>query len=290
MQSHYTIGNDVLAVTVDRHGAEMHSIRGCDGVEYLWQADPKVWGRHAPILFPIVGQVAGGVYRLGDREYRMGQHGFARDSDFALTAKTATSLELELQSSPSTLLVYPFEFHLRVTYSLVGGELAVRYEVGNRGDRPMPFSIGAHPGFSCAWPDGGAPGTYYLAFETKENAPRYSIENGLLGVRPAGVVCDDRIALSPSLFDDGALIFKDLKSTRIALRNAQSRRQITVGYSGFPHMGIWAVPGASYVCIEPWFGHADPVGFAGDFTVKPGIRILPPGGLFACTHTIAIEA
>lgn len=284
-----TIRNECLAVTVNHRGAELCSIRDAAGIEYIWQADPAIWGSHAPILFPIVGQVAGGTYTLGGRKFQMKQHGCVRSRRFDLVDRGADFFHFALSADAGTRAQYPFEFQLDIVYRLTGHHLVVQYEVRNKGDEAMPFSIGAHPGFSCAWPDGGNLEDYFLEFECAETARRWFIESGLLAERTEEVFKGGHtITLTPTLFKDGALIFKGLKSAWIALCSRRTSRRITVECAGFPFMGIWAMPGAPYVCIEPWYGHGDPVGFCGDFTEKPGIHILPQGKKFACRHTIGV--
>src|SRR5699024_11388395 len=79
-----TIHNEFLTLTVDTHGAEAVSVRNAAGEEMLWQADKSVWGRHAPILFPWTGKLAGGILTHAGKSYKGGQHGFARDLEHTL--------------------------------------------------------------------------------------------------------------------------------------------------------------------------------------------------------------
>ena len=79
--------NEQLSIVVSEKGAELQSIKDASGKEYLWQADPKFWGRHSPILFPIVCSVNGETYRVDGKEYHLPRHGFARDAEFKLIAQ-----------------------------------------------------------------------------------------------------------------------------------------------------------------------------------------------------------
>jgi galactose mutarotase-like enzyme len=66
----FHIENDLLKVGVLSKGAELCSIvKKQTGKEYIWQADPKIWANHAPVLFPIVGGLKNGSYSYQDREY-----------------------------------------------------------------------------------------------------------------------------------------------------------------------------------------------------------------------------
>ena len=50
--------NDVLSVEIAEHGAELTKLYNKKtGTDLLWDAEPKFWKRHSPVLFPIVGSV-----------------------------------------------------------------------------------------------------------------------------------------------------------------------------------------------------------------------------------------
>ena len=286
-----TLSSSLLSVTVQSRGAELSSIHGADNTEYLWQADPSVWGRHAPVLFPIVGKLANDHFEYAGRRYHLKQHGFARDTEFSLTEETADSLTFQMTASPTTRECYPFEFALEVSYRLVDTTVQVDYRVTNSGAGEMPFSIGAHPGFSLAWGPGDAIEDYHLQFERAETADtRHLDDDGLLSQEIERVLTDsDRLPLRADLFERDALIFLDLQSEKVSLRSGRHPdRSVTVEFPGFPYLGVWAKPGAPYVCIEPWHGHVDPVGVSGEIVHKPGIIRLDEGVTFACSHRIVI--
>ena len=142
----HTLTNGTLTVNVKEHGAELSSIRKGE-VEYLWQADPAFWGRHSPVLFPIVGSVWEAKYRVGDKEFTLGQHGFARDMKFTLLSKTETEIAFRLESSEETLAKYPWPFVLDIEYKLHDNNVDVIWKVTNPGAEEMFFQIGAHPAF-----------------------------------------------------------------------------------------------------------------------------------------------
>jgi len=280
-----------LEVSVDDQGAELCSIRGADGMEYLWGADPDVWGRHAPVLFPIVGALANGTYTYRDIPYKLGQHGFARDMPFELAAQEETRLAYRLRATAETRTCYPFEFLLEVTYVLCGRTLHVHYAVANCGNEPMPFSIGAHPGFSLQWGPEDRPEDYYLEFSEKETLDTHLLSpDHLLSNETERVLTGEtRIQIRTDLFDRDALIFVGAVSDEIALRSHKHDREVRVRFPGFPHLGIWAKPRAPFVCIEPWYGHVDPEGTNGRIMDKAGIRHLAANASFSCTHSITIQ-
>lgn len=287
-----SISNSQLTVEVKLRGAELSSIRGADGNEYLWRADPSVWGRHAPLLFPIVGKLAGNRYEYDGQSFEMGQHGFARDLDFELAGVAPDRLSFQLSASPETRRQYPFEFELTREYRLMGSGLHITNRVRNAGSDVMPFSIGEHPGFSLKWEKDDRIEDYYLEFEKTEHLVTVLLDkNHLLSTVTEPVQTDGRkLPLRRDLFDRDALIFVELKSEKISLCHHARRRRLTVGFAGFPCMGIWAKPGAPFVCIEPWYGHADTSQHDGVLLHKPGILLLNPSETFCCGWSIEIEA
>jgi galactose mutarotase-like enzyme len=290
--------NEFLTVLVAEKGAEITSLRGKKyNAEYIWTGDAAYWGRHAPILFPIVGRVKNNEYRVGNKTYKLGQHGFARDFDFRTVEKNNEKALFRLCWSGETLKLYPYKFELDVEYSLRDSTLEVTYTVKNTDSRDIYFSIGAHPGFNCPFinAETGAvpPGfeDYYLEFEKKETADTAKINSSGLIKSETEPFLDntDRIPLSHSLFSEDALVLGNLKSRKVSLKNTKNDMGISFDFTGFPYLGIWSKPeGAPFVCIEPWFGHADYEDFDGDFSEKEGVIRLGTGQDFSCKFSIAV--
>ena len=114
-----TIHNEFLTLTVDTHGAEAVSLKNAAGEELLWQADPAVWKRHAPILFPWTGKLPGGTFEVDGKTYKGGQHGFARDMEHTLLKAEGDTIQLELRSDDAIKAErFPFDFVLTSTFRL----------------------------------------------------------------------------------------------------------------------------------------------------------------------------
>jgi galactose mutarotase-like enzyme len=282
-----TISNEYLTVSAKSFGAELFSVKSAAGFEYMWQSDPSVWGKSSPVLFPVVGRMRNdGRYKIGDVEFVMPKHGFARDSEFALVDDGPDFMLFELVDSEATLACWPFRFVFRVRYTLERDSLRVGFEVVNADDRTMYFSLGAHPGFACPLEDGNSFSDYHLEFEVAERADRWYLVDGLLGhCKELFLDGTERIELSKELFAEDALIFKGLESSMITLASDRSERFVKVSFEGWPDMGIWST-GKGFVCIEPWFGHDDPIDFGGSFEEKPGIVSLGAGGEFLRDYEI----
>jgi galactose mutarotase-like enzyme len=288
----YLIQNDRYRITLKADGAELCSFLDTEEKkEFMWQADPQVWPRHAPILFPIVGRLQEDTFTYQGETYRLPQHGFARDQTFAVAEETDNSLLFELRESAETLKQYPFSFVLQVKYVLERNTVTVGYRVHNPGEDDMYFSIGGHPGFNCPLQAGEMFNDYYLEFDQPETLERYLVEEGLLTGETEKVMEDKRVLpLRDDLFAKDALVLKEFASNQLTLRSNKHPHQVNVRFKNFPYLGIWSKPvGASFLCIEPWFGVASTIGSSSDLTKKEGILHLAPGQDFTCSYAISIS-
>jgi galactose mutarotase-like enzyme len=285
--------NELYEVLICEQGAELASMKDKNnGTEYIWTADPLHWSRHAPILFPIVGKVKDNHYTVDGKSYSLGQHGFARDMNFALSKKTSKSATFELRWDDNSLKYYPYKFKLSVSYILQVNTLYISYSVYNEDDKTIYFSIGGHPGFNCPLFQGESMEDYYFEFEKPETAYISLVTPDGLFYRDTKPYLNNEkfIALSPQVFDNDALVFKYLNSNKISLKSHKNSHKITVDFSGFPFLGLWSTAeGSPFVCIEPWFGHADYNDFSGDFKDKVGIVKLSQNNNFKCEYSINIE-
>jgi galactose mutarotase-like enzyme len=274
----FTLENELLTISVHPLGAELQRLYRKDtGLEYLWGGDPVFWGKFSPVLFPIVGTLKGNRYRYGATDYTLPRHGFAREKMFSIEQAGPTELVCTLQDDESTRVAYPFRFVLRLTYTLEENRLWVTYSVMNPDDKSLYFSLGAHPAFAVPLERDTAYHDYRLVFNRQETAVRWGLQDGLLLDRGESFLDKSReIPLTESLFERDAIVLKGLASDEVSLVRECSSHGWTFGFSGWPHLGIWAAKGAPFVCIEPWQGHADPVDHNGDLTVKPGIVKLEP--------------
>ncbi|MDO7976040.1 aldose 1-epimerase family protein [Oceanotoga teriensis] len=288
-----TISNKNLKIVVDSSGAQLISIKNSSNIEFLWTADKKYWGRHAPILFPIVGKVKNNEYTVNGKVFELGQHGFARDLEFDLKESSTSKLTYSLKYDENTLKKYPYKFELIITYEIIEDSLFINYEVINLDDKRIYFSIGAHPGFKCPILENESFEDYYLEFENNETINRECLntELGLFSRKSIPYLKNEKIIkLNHELFNEDALIFKNLKSSKISLRNNKNEYSLTVDFKGFPFLGIWSQKGESpFICIEPWYGHADFEDFDGDFSDKEDSLYLDINKKFNCTYSIKLR-
>ena len=284
-----SISSGDLTAGIDPRGAQLSILRDRDGRDLLWSGDANFWAGRAPLLFPIVGVLEGGSYRLGSARYPLSRHGFARDKQFTLENASAASATFVLRPDPSTLAVYPFQFELRAHYELNGTTLSVRTEIRNRGDSDMPASFGYHPGFRWPLPYGQPRASHYVKFETDEpDAVRRIDANGLLTpTRHATPVENRELPLADALFQDDVLILDRVKSRSVVYGSGVGPK-LRIRFPDAVYLGFWSKPGAPFICIEPWHGITDSQGFTGDFMEKPGIFVLKSGTAFTSTMDITL--
>lgn len=285
------IQNLFLRASVKAQGAELCRLQTLNGTDLLWDGNPSVWPRHAPHLFPVVGRMKGDILRHQGAEYRMLPHGFARSLPFQMVRLTREDCTLVLKDNATTRAMYPFPFELRINIAVSGPGLRVVYELINPGKEPLPASLGAHPAFR--WPilPGVAKEEHRIKFEVPEAAPIRRQRDGLLDPNPHPTPVQDRVLkLSDDLFREDVLIFDQLRSRKVRF-DAPGTPVLEFTWEGFEQLGIWTKPGAGFICIEPWRGLPSPMDFTGEFSEKPGVFIIPPGGrrYFRYTMTVITE-
>ena len=289
----HTLENEILTVKVKEHGAELCSIVKGD-TEYLWQADPAFWGRHSPVLFPIVGSVWNGRYHVGDKEFALGQHGFARDMDFEKVNGSDSEVRYRLVSSDETVARYPWQFVLEIAYRLHGNKIDVIWEVSNPSDEEMYFQIGAHPAFNYPDYDPVKDERGYLSFDVKDNLQCIRIqEKGCVNADvtyPLEIPQDGLLPLAKDTFDTiDTIMLQDRQIGRVTLHRNDRSPWLSLSFDA-PVVGIWSPPGknAPFICLEPWYGRCDRAGYGGDFTDKDWMNRLAPGERFSSVYTIEI--
>ena len=290
----YSLENDFIKIIASNHGGELHNITGKkDNTEFLWNGNPDFWKYHSPILFPIVGKVKNGEYRVDGKTYELPQHGLARISEFETILSEKNKIAFQLNYSEDTLKVYPYKFSLIISYELIENSVKISYIVKNLDNKTINFSIGAHPGFMCPLTSTETINDYYFEFNKKENADLITLDisAGLISHNNIPYFKNENvIPLSKELFKNDALIFHNLDSNLISIKSKNHNKTLSMDFDGFPYIGLWSMPtGAPFVCIEPWFGHADFVDFDGELKDKAGIEALAVDCEFNCSYSVIIE-
>ncbi|EAC7884779.1 aldose 1-epimerase family protein [Listeria monocytogenes] len=284
--------NEVLLVEMKTAGAELTRIFHKDtGLEYLWNADSKFWGRHSPVLFPTVGRLVDDTYLVDGKQYHLGQHGFARDRDFQVIEQTENTVRFELDADEDSLAIYPYKFKLSIIYTIEKNTVAVSYEVENTDNKRIYFSIGAHPAFHLPLTDGTTFEDYYLDFGTEENLETLCLEGPYRSGEIKKIVDEPAryLPLSYDLFKNDALIFEALKQKEMTIKSEKTPHYVKVSFPEFPFVGVWtAKAGTPFLCIEPWYGIADGAGESVELRDKAGIEHLEPEAVFASEYEITV--
>lgn len=293
-----SISNGSLTASIDTMGAQLMSLQKGES-EYLWQGDANWWPRRAPILFPIVGVLKDGKAESAEGTVSLARHGLARLNQFEVVEKSDSSITLQLKSTEETRESYPYDFELRLIFSLSDDTLTQTYEVTNTGNVVLPFTLGAHPAFNIPIPDVEAASLdqYHLLFTRSWTSYGPSItDEGLCDyTTPQRLIVDsDTLPLSWELIDrEKTITLEDVPDRRITLATSTEAPSETHGiqmdFEGFDYLGIWsAAPGCPFVALEPWCGIADTVDCDGIFEHKPGIISLEPGQSIAKTLNIRV--
>jgi galactose mutarotase-like enzyme len=289
MPTSHQISNEFISVDVSSLGAEMQALTARDGRSYLWNGDATFWTGRSPILFPIVGRAPDDQLVIGGKSYPMGQHGFARRSEFVLAASNATMTRHELPASDATKAVYPFDFLLAVEHRVEGRAVTVTADVSNRGDTPMPFGLGFHSAF--VWPLPGAEGQPHgVTLDNQGEPPLVRLDGGLVkpGTLPSPFAAG-HLVLDHALFDADAMIFPQGAGSGLEY-GAESGPRLRFHFDNLPNLALWTKPGAPFLCVEPWHGTAAEIGGSKELAERPYSTILAPGAVARFAFTVEIPA
>ena len=287
MSSSVKMKNEKLSIEIESLGAQLKSIKGTNGTEYLWQGDKNVWAGRAPVLFPICGGLKDDKYIYDGMEYTLNKHGYARFYEFIVEKCEKDTAVFLHKSDAETKKSFPFDYEFRIIYTLVGNEITVTYETKNVSDKTMYFSVGAHEGYSC--PEGIE--EYEIIFDKPETLDSYVLNGNLLEKNTVRVMENSTVfPLRCEYFKVDALVFRNLNSRKVQLRNKSGNRKIDVEFKGSDYLLFWTVPDGrgKYICIEPWCGIQDGIDSDYDIVNKEVIIPLKPSETHRVSHTITI--
>jgi len=276
------LDNGIIRAEIADLGAELKKLT-VNGEERLWNGDEKFWTGTAPVLFPICGGIPDNKFIYENREYPLPKHGFARNSLFSVESATNTSATFLLKSNPDTLKSYPWEFEFRVKYTLSAAMINVEYDVLNLSPSVMYTAVGGHEAYLCE----GSIEDYDVIFEREETLKTHRLDGTLISRKTETVLYESRVLpLYNKYFEEDALIFTDVKSRFVTLRNRKNGKCLSVGFDGFDFLLLWTKPGAPYICIEPWTTSPSYVDDSYDLSLKEGMTAVEPNSHFHKTHKI----
>ncbi len=282
-----SIKNEFLCVEINTFGAEIKSVKSNNGTEFIWEADPNVWGSSAPVLFPICGALKDGQYKLYGQSYDLRGHGFANCMDFNVRSVSDKKAVLFIKETEETLKEYPFEFVFEVVFELESNTLKVTYNVTNNSSKTLYYSVGCHEAYAC--PEGID--EYEVQFEKECDFDNWVAKGPLVTGETVSIMKNTNVLpLKEEYYETiDTLIFKDLGVYSAVLKHKNSSKKITIDFPKYDALLFWQKKGAKYICIEPWKGFPDHVDTDGDFTKKDGIQSVCPNKTSSSVHTIKFE-
>lgn len=279
-----TLKNEFITANFKTMGGELTNLI-YKGREYIWQRDPAFWDGACPLMFPICGGLKDDVCYIDGKEYSIEKHGYARFKEFTVEKHTESSITFLHKSDEETKKQYPFDYELRVIYTLDGKRLSIRNEVTNVGNDTMYFSIGSHEAY--ATPEGIQ--DYDIVIPQREVLYSFDVDGSLLSENKRLILNnEDTLSLDYKYFEIDALIFKDIISRSVILKKRDNSVKLRVEFDGFFNMMLWTKPGAGYICIEPWNGIPDRTYSDQNFKTKEGIQAVGAGSTYVRTHSIEI--
>lgn len=287
------LNSESATVEIRPLGAELISFKDKEsGREYMWSGDAEFWTGRSPVLFPIVGSVYDGVMRAEGGEYALKNHGFARNREFRLVEAEETRVVFHLSADDETLAIYPYKFALTLTYTLEGSSLRIQYRVDNDDDKNIYFQLGTHPAFNCPIGGDGEFEDYVLEFNEEETLERFFVTGGNIQIPDKSETVLEKgtvLPLTRAQFEEGAMIFRDVKSDRVMLKSEKSEHSVSVSSENFPYLGVWQPKNAPFLCIEPWHGLADADKFEGELKDKELAVELASGEYFEAALIIEVK-
>lgn len=287
------IENDRLLLKINRMGSELARIYDKKRKsEVLWDGNPKVWPKHSPLLFPMIGQSYLRHYNHDGKRYPMEPHGFAWTSVFEFTKATDIELHAVLESSEETLKIYPFHFKVEAIHQVIDDTILVSWRITNTGSKTMYFNIGGHPAFNI--PEDYKKSQLLLQFSNQDMLPYIRID-----YKDSGCAFFDKqytlqlgqgiIPISEEFWDKGVYIFEGGRVDRMSILYPDKTPYVTVFCEGFPYAGIWTKPEHPFICLEPWYGRCDNFGYTGELKDKTGVITLVPHETMTTGYSIKIH-
>ena len=287
----FHIQNQFLNVSVSDRGAELMSILGRDGTEYLWQGDPTYWGDRAPNIFPYVARLTGGCYTYGGRTYSLPIHGFAPTAMYRVTEHTDDSVTFTLEDTPEFFEMYPFRFRFSIRYALEGQNLRVQLTVENRDDKTMYFGLGGHPGINVPLEPGLTFEDYFLQFPRSDlRRVEFTESCFITGKEDPFPLENDRLPLRHDMFDQDAIVLKGVPG-KVTLASDRGKHSVTLTAPDLGVYGFWHWPrtDAPYICLEPWSSLPSRQDVVEDLQTQPDLIALEAGKTYSTVWSLEIQ-
>lgn len=270
-----TIESEYISATISPQGAQIKSLFDFEsGVEYVLQEKKLIHPLSSVLSFPIVGKLRDDKYRVGSKYYQLGKNGFAKDLKFLVKDRMKDQVSLFLSHDQDTLGSFPYLFNLVITFKVYGPKLLVSIDVRNLDKKEMLFSIGFGTVFNLPLGRDEKIEDYFMEFSNQELRGGYNLDNDLVNFSQPDnkkILDERKLHFTKDVFKHGEIIFKDISSSSVILKNKVNEKSIDINFESVPYLSINSFPGANFVIITPMFGVPDSSDATGDLYTKEGI-------------------
>ena len=132
---------------------------------------------------------------------------------------------------------------------------------------------------------------YNIYFDTDKTLQSDVFADGLVaeGTREYQLE-DGYLKITEDLFDGDALIMENEQVHTVALCLPDKTPYLTVKFDA-PLVGVWSPvkKNAPFICIEPWYGRADKIGFLGELSEREWGNTLKGQESFEASYIIEIN-
>lgn len=275
----YVLENNALYLECTEDAGQILHLKK-NGTEIMYQGD-QGWSGRNPTLFPIVGNTYDGTYTIDGKTYAMKNHGLIRYAKLT-GEKVGDSLVFSLSSNPETLAQYPFDFHYEIAYTLENNQVHVDYKIQNTGKVDMPFGFGLHPAFLLR----DKFSNYHVSFDGNTNLEQLHMYEHPAHWEP--ITTSGWQLNRADLEHFKTMIYRGLKSKTITLWH-KDEPYVRLHVSDYPYLALWSHPTPSdFICLEPWYSHADFDPVKEDFYHREGTMILKPDQTWTMSYTIEV--
>lgn len=281
-----TIENEFLKVDINELGAELTKVVDKEtGFNYIWDANPNVWAKHAPNLFPAIGRSMNEHYLVNGKRYEMPQHGVGFFHNYEPEKVAKNIVKFTLKADEQTREYYPFDFEFTIQFELRDKAIRMIDTVKNLNDEVLSFAVGTHPAWNIPMGQNEGFTDYQLTFGPKREKLTYHefmFDNGAPlrtgKIKQLAEYDGEKLPLNHDLFQDGLIVFDESNQLdELTLQSTKSDHGVTVRFKDFPQLCIWtqADEKASFLCLEPFYGVSDKYGKEVELMDKQGNLHMP---------------
>ena len=167
--------------------------------------------------------------------------------------------------------------------------------VENTGDETMFFQIGGHPAFFYRDFKQTDEVHAYLKMGTKQQTLEYisPVQKGCVSDEVHTLELEDGwMPITGQTFGCDTYMFENNQLNKITLADRDKNPYLSVEFKT-PIVAVWSpsqsFPDVPFICLEPWFGRCDKMGYDGELKNREWIQSVEPRRSFHGGYSIVIE-